>query len=66
MDHKPENVTAHVYHGTREEADKLIAWLMDKTYWAEVSCTSDKFQVRCGCGPDEVRKARIKIAKPKD
>lgn len=66
MDHKPESRVEHAYVGTRDEADKLIAWLMNKRYWVGVcSAQDERFEVRCGCEPEDVRKARIKIAKAK-
>lgn len=54
---KVETTPEHyIYTGTREEADKLVTWLMNKGYWIEISRNRDfrdlaHFDVKCGVKP---------------
>lgn len=54
LDHR--QMTKHTYRGSREEAEKLIDWLMAQGYWCEVETISlsdggPAIDVTCGCEP---------------
>lgn len=53
----------HTYFGTREETDKLIAWLLNGTYWFDVCwvSSSQQYSVTCGCEPRDLAASGIKV-----
>lgn len=48
----------HIYTGSRAQAGKLVAWLMDKGYWLEVSRERGEYVVTCGIEPEHLRTVR--------
>lgn len=48
MDYKLIPRSHHQYEGSREQADRLIAELMDRGYWLEASYSDERWTVTCG------------------
>lgn len=47
----------HDYYCNRDDANTLIAWLMDRGYWFEFDKHERQFHVRCACGPKDLPKS---------
>lgn len=57
LDHRA--TTRHIYRAEREEAEKLIDWLMGQSYWFEVETVTlsdgdHRIDVTCGCEPSSI------------
>lgn len=47
----------HTYRGSRDEAERLIAWLIERNYWGDFEVSSDAYSVTCGVQPEIITEA---------
>ena len=57
FDHRA--TTRHTYRAPREEAEKLIDWLMGQSFWFEAETVTNSdgehhIDVTCGCEPTSI------------